>query len=86
MAKRKRQEKKQSKQNGGMSDDNIVGASVEVITSFVSLGKSMFNAVDGIFQIPKELSTPSSVGPQPPQTNYTSPPVPTPTTTPPPKK
>ncbi len=83
MAKRKRQGKKQT---GGMSDDNIVGASVEVITSFVSLGKSMFNAVDGIFQIPKELSTPSSIGPQPPQTSYTSPPVPTPTTAPPPKK
>ena len=75
MAKRKRQEKKQ---NGGMSDDNILGASVEVITSFVALGKSMFNAVDGIFQIPGELSTPGSVGPQPPQTSYTSPPVPTP--------
>lgn len=76
---------KRKKQNGGMSDDNIVGASVEVITSFVSLGKSMFNAVDGIFQIPKELSTPNPVGPQPPQTNYTSPHVPTPTTTPPKK-
>jgi hypothetical protein len=83
MAKRKRQGKKQ---NGGMSDDNILGASIEVITSFVALGKSMFTAVDGIFQIPSELSTPSSVGPQPSQTSYTSPPVPTPTTTPTPKK
>ena len=75
MTKRKKHGKEQT---GGMSDTNIVGASIEVITSFVALGKSMFNAVDGIFQIPGELSTPSSMGPQPPQTSYTSPPIPTP--------
>lgn len=45
--------KKRIKQNGG---ENIIQASVDVVTSMVSLGSSIFNEIKEITNIKKELS------------------------------